>query len=83
MDWLELVSGGGVPMVHDEGNRQPDLVESGWPGRRLANNSRLLIASAFMALGIGLVIATLAAVHYYTQANGLQRQLRPRVHRQL
>jgi hypothetical protein len=60
-------------MVHDEGNRQPDLVESGWPGRRLANNSRFLIASAFMALGIGLVIATLAAVHYHAQANGLRR----------
>jgi hypothetical protein len=63
-------------MARDASNRQPDLVESGWSGRRLADSSRFLIASAFMALGVGLVIATLAAVHYYTQANGLQRQLR-------
>ena len=63
-------------MVRDARNRLPDVVESGWSGRRLADNSRFLIASAFMALGVGLVIATLAAVHYYTQANGLQRQLR-------
>jgi hypothetical protein len=63
-------------MVRDTGNRRPDVVESGWSRRRLADNSRSLIASAFMALGAGLVIATLAAVHYYTQANGLQRQLR-------
>ena len=76
MDWLELVSGGGVPVVRDAGNRQPGLVESGWSGRRLADNSRFLIASALMALGVGLVIATLAAVHYYTQANRLQHQLR-------
>ena len=63
-------------MVRDARNRLPDVVESGWSGRRLADNSRFLIASAFMALGVGLVIATLAAVHYYMQANGLQRQLR-------
>ncbi len=59
-------------MVRDAGNRLPDLVESGWSGRRLAGNSRRLIASAFMALGAGLVIATLAAVHYHAQANGLR-----------
>lgn len=59
-------------MVRDAGNRQPDLIESGRSGRRLADNSRFLIASAFMALGIGLVIATLAAVHYHAQANGLR-----------
>ena len=58
--------------MRDTGNGQPDLVESGWPGQRLADNSRLLIASAFMALGVGLVIATLVAVHYHAQANGLQ-----------
>jgi hypothetical protein len=63
-------------MVRDARNRLPDVVESGWSGRRLADNSRFLIGSAFMALGAGLVIAILAAVHYYTQANGLQRQLR-------
>ena len=62
---------GGVPMVRDAGNRLPDLVESGWSGRRLAYNKRFLIASALMALGMGLVIATLAAVHYHAQANGL------------
>ena len=56
----------------DTGNGEPDLVESGWPGQRLADNSRLLIASAFMALGVGLVIATLLAVHYHAQANGLR-----------
>jgi hypothetical protein len=59
-------------MVRDAGNGLPDLVESGWSGRRLAGNSRFLIASAFMALGVGLVIATLAAVHYHAQANGLR-----------
>jgi hypothetical protein len=59
-------------MVHDEGNRLPDLVESGWSGWRLADNKRFLIASALMALGVGLVIATLAAVHYHAQANGLR-----------
>jgi hypothetical protein len=59
-------------MVHDEGNRLPDLVESGWSGRRLADNKRFFIASALMALGVGLVIATLAAVHYHAQANGLR-----------
>lgn len=58
--------------MRDTGNRQPDLVESGWSGRRLADNSRFLIAWAFMALGVGLVIATLAAVHYHAQANGLR-----------
>jgi hypothetical protein len=63
-------------MVRDAGNRLPDVVESGRSGRRLADNPRFLIASAFMALGAGLVIATLAAVHYHAQANGLQRQLR-------
>jgi hypothetical protein len=63
-------------MVRDAGNRLPDVVESGRSGRWLADNPRFLIASAFMALGVGLVIATLAAVHYHTQANGLQRQLR-------
>jgi hypothetical protein len=76
MDWLELVSGGGVPMVRDARNGLPDVVESGWSGRRLADNSRFRIASAFMALGVGLVIAILAGVHYYSQANGLQRLLR-------
>jgi hypothetical protein len=59
-------------MVRDAGNGLPDLVESGWSGRRLADKSRFLIASAFMALGAGLVIATLAAVHYHAQANGLR-----------
>jgi hypothetical protein len=63
-------------MARDTGNGQPDVVESGWSGRRLADNSRFLIAPAFMALGVGLVIAMLAAVHYYTRADGLQRQLR-------
>ena len=63
---------GGVPIMRDTGNGQPDLVESGWPGQRLTDNSRLLIASAFMALGVGLVIATLLAVHYHAQANGLR-----------
>lgn len=58
--------------MHDTGNRQPDLVESGWSGQWLANKSRFLIASAFMALGVGLVIATLVAVHYHAQANGLR-----------
>jgi hypothetical protein len=61
-------------MARDTPNRLPDVVESGWSGRRLADNSRFRIASV-MALGAGLVIATLAAVHYHTQANGLQRQL--------
>jgi hypothetical protein len=74
-DWLELGSGGGVLMTRGEGNRLPDLVESGWSGRRLAGNSRFLIASAFMALGVGLVIAVLGAVHYHAQANGLRRPL--------
>jgi hypothetical protein len=60
-------------MVRDAGNRLPDVVESGRSGRRLADNPRFLIASAFMALGAGLVIATLAAVHYHAQANGLRR----------
>jgi hypothetical protein len=64
-------------VVRDEENRMPDLVESGWSGRRLAGNSRLLVASAFMALGVGLVIAALAAVHYHAQANGFRRSLRP------
>jgi hypothetical protein len=64
-------------MVRDTGNRRPDLVESGWSGRRLADNSRFLIAPAFVALGIGLVIATLGAVHYHAQANGLRRPLSP------
>ena len=73
MDWLELVSGGGVPIMRDTGNRQLDLVESGWSGRRLADNSRFLIALAFMALGVGLLIAILAAVHYHAQANGLRQ----------
>jgi len=59
-------------MVRDTGNGLPDLVESGWSVRRLADNSRCLIALAFMVLGVGLVIATLAAVHYHTQANGLR-----------
>jgi hypothetical protein len=59
-------------MVRDTGNRLPDLVESGWSARRLADNSRCLIASAFIALGVGLVIAALAAVHYHAQANGLR-----------
>jgi hypothetical protein len=59
-------------MVRDTGNRLPDLVESGWSVRRLADNSRCLIAWAFMALGAGLMIAILAAVHYHAQANGLR-----------
>lgn len=63
-------------MVRNEGNRLPDVVESGWSGRRLADNSRLLIASALMALGVGLAIAILAAVYYHAQANGLRRLLR-------
>jgi hypothetical protein len=63
-------------MVRDARDRLPDVVEWGWSGRRLADSSRILIASAFMTLGVGLVIATLAAVHYHAQANGLQRQLR-------
>jgi hypothetical protein len=63
-------------MVRDTRNRLPDVVESGWSGRRLADSSRFLIASAFVALGVGLVIATLAAVHYHAQANGLRRQPR-------
>jgi hypothetical protein len=63
-------------MVRDTGNTLPDLVESGWSGRRLADNKRFLIASAFMALGVGLVIATLAAVHYHAQANGLRHLAR-------
>src|SRR6516165_6365618 len=63
--------------MRDAGNRLPDLVESGWSGRRLADNSRFLITSAFMALGVGLVIATLAAVHYHAQVNRLQRPLSP------
>jgi hypothetical protein len=63
-------------MMRDARNGLPDVVEWGWSGRRLADKSRFLIASAFMALGIGLVIATFAAVHYHAQANGLQRQLR-------
>jgi hypothetical protein len=63
-------------MMRDARNKLPDVVEWGWSGRRLADKSRFLIASAFMALGIGLVIATFAAVHYHAQANGLQRQLR-------
>ena len=58
--------------MHDTGNRQPDLVESGWSGQWLADKSRFLIASTFMALGIGLVIATLVAVHYHAQASGLR-----------
>jgi hypothetical protein len=58
--------------MRDTGNRQPDLVEWGWSGRRLADKSRFLIASAFIALGVGLLIATLAAVHYHAQANGLR-----------
>ena len=58
--------------MHDTGNRQPDLLESGWSGQWLANKSRFLIASAFMALGVGLVIAALVAVHYHAQANGLR-----------
>jgi hypothetical protein len=57
--------------MRDTGNRQPDIVESGWSGQWLADNSRFLIASAFMALGVGLAIATLVAVHYHAQANGL------------
>jgi hypothetical protein len=59
-------------MVRDAGNRLPDLVESGWSGRRLAGKSRFLFASVLIALGVGLVIATLA-VHYHAQANGLRR----------
>jgi hypothetical protein len=59
-------------MVRDAGNGLPDLVESGWSGQRLADKSRFFIASAFMALSIGLIIATLAAVHYHAQANGLR-----------
>jgi hypothetical protein len=78
MDWLELVPGSGVSMVRDARNRLPDVVESGWSERRLADNSRFVIVSAFMALGVGLAIATLAAAHYYTQANGLQRLRSPR-----
>jgi hypothetical protein len=45
-------------VVRDVRGKLPDVVESGWSGRRLADNSRLLIASAFMVLGVGLVIAT-------------------------
>jgi hypothetical protein len=60
--------------MRDTGNRQPDVVESGWSGRRLADNSRFLIELALIAMGAGLVIAILAAVHYHTQANG-PRQL--------
>jgi hypothetical protein len=73
----QLVSGGGVPMVRDIGNERPDLVESGCSGRRLADNSRFLVTSAFIALGIGLVIATLGAVHYRAQASGLRHSLSP------
>lgn len=62
-------------MVRDEGNGLPDLVESGWSGRRLAGKSRLLIASASVALGAGLVIATLGALHHHAQANALPRPL--------
>jgi hypothetical protein len=58
--------------MRDTGNTQPDLVESGWSGQRLADNARFLIASAFIALGVGLVIAALVAVHYHAQANGLR-----------
>jgi hypothetical protein len=76
MDWPELVSGGKVPVVREVRNGPPDVVESGRPGRRLADNPRFLIASAVMALGAGLVLAILAAAHYHAQANGLQRQLR-------
>ena len=59
--------------MRDTGNRQLDLVESGWSGRRLADNSRFLIVLAFIALGVGLAIAILAAVHYHVQANGLRQ----------
>ena len=62
-------------MVRDTGNERPDVVESGWSGRRLAGNSRFLITSAFVALGIGLVVTTLGAVHYHAQASGLQHPL--------
>jgi hypothetical protein len=62
-------------MVHDTGKARPDVVESGWSGRRLADNSRFLITSAFVALGIGLVVTTLGAVHYHAQASGLQHPL--------
>ena len=34
--------------MRDTGNRQPDLVESGWSGRRWADNPRFLIALAFI-----------------------------------
>jgi hypothetical protein len=64
-------------MVRDIGNERPDLVESGCSGRRLADNSRFLVTSAFIALGIGLVIATLGAVHYRAQASGLRHSLSP------
>jgi hypothetical protein len=64
-------------MARDTGNERPDVVESGWSGRRFADNSRFLITSAFVALSIGLVIATLGAVHYHAQANGLQHPLSP------
>jgi hypothetical protein len=64
-------------MVRDTGNERPDVVESGWSAQRLADNSRFLIASAFVALGIGLVIATLGAVHYHAQASGLRHPLSP------
>jgi hypothetical protein len=63
-------------MVRDARNGPPDVVEWGWSERRLADNSRFLIALAFMVLGVGLVIATLAAVNYHARANELQRQLR-------
>jgi hypothetical protein len=58
--------------MRDTGNRQPDLLESGWSGRRWADNPRFLIALAFVAMGVGLVIAILVAAHYHTQANGLR-----------
>ena len=64
-------------MVRDTRNGRPDVVESGWSGRRLADNSRFLITSAFVALGIGLVATTLGAVHYHAQASGLQHPLSP------
>ena len=60
-------------MARDEGNKLPDVVESGGSGRWLAGRSRLLIASTLIALAAGLVFATLGAVHNHAQANGHRR----------
>jgi hypothetical protein len=67
---------GGVPMVRETSNRLPDVVESGWSGRWLADNSRRLIASALIALTVGLAFAVLDAAHYRAQADGFRLLLR-------